>query len=434
MNSNVSNIYPSKQTANYIRLGYNGHSQLENWLQCGRLKLERVVVDATQVVNQKELLSTLRSLGSDLVLDTRSAELVHNAAYVNSKTLNKLAWADSDRAFLFDDFNSDSIKNYVDKIASFAIEHRFNSIISPTHSIADIKDDWISLDIELSHALREALNRRGGEDITIEYPLITTANLINDIETRDTMINRLKDAEFNNLWLKISGLGGNNASAGGLKKYIESITKFQSLNKPIVADCIGGLASMAALAFGATGAISHGIAMQETFNLNSWTKVRDQDKKFGIKTRIYFSDIDLYLYKEQANILFEQKGVKPILLCKNDECCHAGKLDMYNNSNEHFLYQRLKQIDDLNKTPQFNRTHYFLEEMLRPTIRNAQKLVNLDVTDTKLNKKLLIHKNRLERIYRELDNLNEISGLSRNVLIPNRCRLNSMLMQQGGKT
>lgn len=440
MNSNISQLHPSQQVGNYTRIGYGYHKKLEELLSSfGGLKLDRVVVDATVIESQIELLSTLRSMGSDLILDTRSSELVHDVYYKKSKTIKKLPWANEERSFILDDFKSKkNNEKYVSEIAVFAIDNKFSSIISPSHSFENIKDDWLSIDIDLSRLLRKALDSNGGEDISIEYPLITTASMLNDFKTRNIIIERLVEAEFDNLWLKISGFGGKNASAGGIAKYIKYVDEFKRLDKPIVSDCVGGFIGLSLLAFGITGAIIHGIGQNEDFKLSSWTKEvikkeTDEEKKsFGRTSYIYFPSLDMSLNKNQVEILLKEKGMKSLLVCQDEKCCSKGMSDMYAYPNEHFLYQRYRQIDDLNMVPQFSRIHYFLEKILRPAIKNTQELEKLNVDNIALNKKISKHKIRLDRIYRELSSLNEELEFTSHALVPNRCKIDSMMKSRIG--
>ncbi len=271
----------------------------------------------------------------------------------------------------------------------------------------------------------------GGEDITIEYPLISTTKLINDQSSRRTIIDRLSDAEFDNLWLRFSGFG-NNATAAGIVKYIHAARDFQSLNKPLVSDCVGGFIGIATLAFGATGGISHGVAQKESFNLTHWTK--ESEWKGGFAPRVYLSDLDLFVSKYQAEILFKEKGMKSLLACNGNNCCQNGVVDMFNNPNEHFLIQRFKLIDDINNVPQSRRTHHFLEKILDPALRKSNKLSCSNIYDEKLKKKVINHAKKLDRIYRSLDNLHQTTEeIIPRALVPIRSRVSSLIKLKRGE-
>lgn len=51
----------------FLRIGNAGHRQLEDLLGPGRITLDRVVVDASAVVRQHDLLASLRDSGAELL-------------------------------------------------------------------------------------------------------------------------------------------------------------------------------------------------------------------------------------------------------------------------------------------------------------------------------------------------------------------------------
>jgi hypothetical protein len=240
-------------------------------------------------------------------------------------------------------------------------------------------------------------------------------------------IERLSHAEFENLWLKISGFG-DNATAAGIVKFIHSIRDFQHLNKPIIADNVGGFVGIAALAFGVVGGISHGVAQKERFDLKSWNT--NNNWKGGSGTRIYFPDLDLFVSNKQANILFKEKGVKSLLLCKDNKCCSN---DMLANPNEHFLTQRFKQINSLNEIPESRRIYYFLEKVLKPALVKMKKLANSNINDEQLKKKVIAHKQKGERIYKALNNINQTKDTNQRAMTPIRSRASSLIKQHRGE-
>ena len=112
--------------------------------------------------------------------------------------------------------------------------------------------------------LCEALDAEGGEHIVIDYPLITTYSALRDSAQRRAFVAHLRELPFDNLWLRISGFGAD-ASPAGVRRYISALSDFHGLARPIVADCVGGLAGLAIASFGASTAIAHGVAEKERF-------------------------------------------------------------------------------------------------------------------------------------------------------------------------
>ena len=65
---------PAQPIGHFIRLGHASH-RMESLLEQGRLNASRVVVEASALKSQKDLIGELRSKGVELVLDTNVDEL-----------------------------------------------------------------------------------------------------------------------------------------------------------------------------------------------------------------------------------------------------------------------------------------------------------------------------------------------------------------------
>ena len=66
---------PTDPIGHYIRLGDSGHRQLADLHAGGRFSPKRVVADASRLHHQAELVVALRTSGTQIVLDTKAAEL-----------------------------------------------------------------------------------------------------------------------------------------------------------------------------------------------------------------------------------------------------------------------------------------------------------------------------------------------------------------------
>ena len=60
--------------AQFVRIG-EAHKRLADLHASGRLPTDRVVVDASRVRHQKELIEAVQDDGAEIVLDTEAAEL-----------------------------------------------------------------------------------------------------------------------------------------------------------------------------------------------------------------------------------------------------------------------------------------------------------------------------------------------------------------------
>jgi hypothetical protein len=72
---------PAQPVADFLRIGDTGHHLLADMLAEGRLPARRVVVDASRLRYQKQLVEAFRAEGAEIVLDTKAAELAAPAKF-----------------------------------------------------------------------------------------------------------------------------------------------------------------------------------------------------------------------------------------------------------------------------------------------------------------------------------------------------------------
>ena len=75
MDATIHQLHPVLPFGHYLRLGHTGHRKLEDLHASGRFGIDRVVVDAAHIDDQRELLDSLRSAGTEIILDPKVAEL-----------------------------------------------------------------------------------------------------------------------------------------------------------------------------------------------------------------------------------------------------------------------------------------------------------------------------------------------------------------------
>jgi hypothetical protein len=159
----------------------------------------------------------------------------------------------------------------------------------PTHFLGDPdNDDWFMTDRESCVLLREALEREGGKNVAIDYPVIIPHTELNNAAFRGGLTAALPDLPIDSVWIRASGLDPN-SGALTVRRYLTAISHFHNLGKPIVADYLGGLVGGAALAFGVVSGVAHGINERGRFDASSWHKPppqRADDTRFGRPTRI----------------------------------------------------------------------------------------------------------------------------------------------------
>lgn len=327
-----------------------------------------------------------------------------------------LPWAHEERPYAPSDFDADAQNDFASRIAAFAVDNGVNAVLAPTRPLYGPLDPWLKVDIKACEALRRALDAEGGPDIAVDYPLFANYETLRDEADRRAIVKALKDVPFENLWLRVSGFGSG-ATPVGVRRYINGARDFRALDKPIIADGVGGLVGLATVAFGSVDGIAHGIAEKERFDAKAWKKPRTSQSG-GSPLRVYLPGMDIYLTIEQAHELFESRGAKSILACNDTSCCPKGIEDMLSDPKAHFLIQRSRQISELNRVPKARRADEFLRRQLLPAGNTARKVERLNLSNTKLAEKLRQQSRRLDQMFQVLDDLHRTSGLGSEALAP----------------
>jgi hypothetical protein len=198
---------PASPIAHFIRLG-EAHKKFGELYAAGRLPARRIVVEASRFLFQKDFVADLKRDGVEIVLDPQTAELAARSRFAGAVRSTPWANASGDKPLGPEFFSSHAPTDVIGQIARFAIVHGVDAVLSPTHFLADPGyESWFSVDRAACIALRTALDREGGRHIAIDYPVIHSHVAMNDGQTRSDIVTGLVDLPFDNLWLRMSGLG-----------------------------------------------------------------------------------------------------------------------------------------------------------------------------------------------------------------------------------
>lgn len=390
----------------FLRVGTSGHRQLETLLGSGRLPIGRFVLDGSAVLKQQDLLSSLKDAGREIVLDTNAADLSVIGRFDGSA--KAAPWANQERMLLPEDFGRKSNQDVIGKIARFAVEHGFTAVQAPTHLLEGSADPWLQVDLDSCHSLRRVLDAEGGRNILIDYPLITTTAVLRDPVQRRAFLQLLGDLPIDYLWIRASGFGSD-ASPVGIRRYIAAIGDFQRLQRPIVADGVGGLTALAVVAFGAASGVAHGVAERERFDAGDWNKPRSGGGG-GRERRILIPGLDRLLSEKQVNLLMATQGARRLLSCHDPRCCAHGHDDTLHDPKAHYLHQRHRQFQELSAVPEARRARHFIDKDLAAADRIARQAARLKVQDEDLSGVLSKSSQRLDKMVSVLDDLAKTIG------------------------
>ena len=409
MVSNIVQLFdpPPKprEIAQAVRIGFSEHLQAEHLIGSNKLTARRFVIEAAHAVRHAHLLQTLRDAGMEIVLDTNVAELSVPGRF--SGSMKDAPWAVDGRMLDADDAVPATNRSFIEPIARFAVKEGFTAVQAPAHLLADERTDWLSIDLRAAEALRIALDREGGSHIAVDYPLIISYAQLRDPAFRKRVLEGLASMPEGHLWIRTSGFGGN-ATATGMARYVEAVHALHDLDRPIMADQVGGLAAIAACAFGATSGYSTGIDSKQKFDAGSWLKTDKRGGGGGGK-RIYLPGLDQTLSVEDARGLFnDAKTSRQFLGCRDATCC--GDIEkMLANPEAHRMVQETRVVEALSNTPESDRTDEFRKHVERRR-QEAQRATRLKNASNAMRKTLAKSAERLERVEDQLKGLHERTG------------------------
>lgn len=417
MSQNVVYLHgqPS-EVGHFLRIGTSGHRQLETLHGAGKMMLDRVVIEASAVARQQELIGSLAEVGAELILDTNIAELSSRGRFAGAA--KTAPWANPRSVLTPDDLRPNANRDVIGHIARFAVAQGFHAVLAPTHILDGSPDPLFGVDRDATAALRKALDAEGGAAIEINYALNIKNASLRDPAQRRAFIAGLADVPYRNLWFRVSGFGAD-ATPMGLRRYIAAMMDFLRLNRPIVADGVGGLAGMAIAAFGAAGGICHGVAEKERFDASDWHKPPKQGGG-GREKRVLITGMDRLLSVKQVEALMAAPSARKLLSCHDRSCCPCGLDDMLKDPKAHYLHQRARQIANITRVPDSRRVRHFLDHELCNTERTARNAAKLKIEDKELIDVLTRSSARLEKMQAVLEDLSKTVDGAPRALAPRR--------------
>ena len=396
---------PPREIAQIVRIGFFDHRQAEHLWSANKLTARRFVVEAANVERQASLIRTLKDAGAEIVLDTNVAELSVRGRF--SGAVKAAPWAAEDRMLDAGDMAAGTNRSVIEPIARFAVAKGFTAVMAPTHYLGDDGTDWLTVDLKAAEALRAALDREGGQHIALDYPVILSNRQLRDPALRARLLSGLADLPEGHVWLRVGGFGAD-ATGVGMSRYIEAIRPLHALGRPIIADQVGGLAALAACAFGATSGYAHGIEGKQRSDMGDWLKPR-MSGGGGRAKRVFLPGLDRTLEVSAVRQLFDDaRTARQIFGCADTTCC--GDVEkMLSNPEPHLMVQQSRAAASLSATPESVRIDQF-QRYLDDRMKEAQRATRLKKMEDGLRKAVGAAAKRLERINEALRGLHKREG------------------------
>lgn len=367
----------------YLRVGRNQHRDMESALMLAD-GVFGLVIDPTCEDRHADLVTLAKERSIDVILDPRTQELALEGGW--TETLGSLPWANEDRPQSFADFKDLSRVRLIRALSQHVVDKGYTGVLAPSHYVLSPDDDWLDVDVRSCVLLRSELNKLGASKVQVIYSLAVPYKLLRNPDARLKIVEAIARASVDAVWLKISGLGGE-ATATAIRNYIQASADFHLLGIPIIADHMGGIGGQSLLAFGAVGGVAHGITLKERFDAGSWLKPRI-GKGFQPQSRIYVSELGLYMERAVAEVFFENSRAKSRFGCPDAVCCPKGHRDTTENPVRHAVRRKSEEVRLLSDIPISVRPGEFVDRVVRPASDQAVFASQLNFSSSGLAKRL----------------------------------------------
>lgn len=341
-----------------------------------------VVLDARAPDRTVDLREAAREAQVEIVLDPNSVEL-STAGGIHRSGVLELPWGGGE--LNTPDSLGTRTAPVAERIATTAVGLEVDAVLAPSHFLESFPSPWLSVDLELSRALRTALDQDNrGRRIRIYYPFISTLT----VASKGPVLSRicaemaaLRDEEvIDAVWLRMHAFGSRSSGRINFNRYVKVSRELHSVGLPLIAERTGTV-GLALMALGCVAGIESGITHGERCDIRTLQREpRPNQTGFSPAPRVYLPGIGAFLDRESAARFFSTPGIKNWFACQGP-CCRKGHLDMLTDPRRHFLMTRASEVRRLAEVPAEMRADRYLSSWLRPAsdraIRAARVLPKL---------------------------------------------------------
>ncbi|MFV1989735.1 MAG: hypothetical protein ACC652_03210 [Acidimicrobiales bacterium] len=360
----------------YLRPGHRDAALLANLVAGGFDIGAGVVLDPAADSRTEELRAVARGAGIDVVIDPRSVELSLPGGFAR-RTVSGLPWA-ADDLHSPASLRGQAGAEFCAKIAVHVIESGATSVLAPTHFLNE-HTPWLTVDVELTALLRQALDDLGASEIAIYYPLVSRLRLLADGPLLEKVMAQLSSlvsgGAVDAVWLRLHPFGTKSAGPVNMKRYIRLAARVRGLGVPVVGEKTGTV-GLVLLALNAIGAIESSVTYGDRFDASSLLKP-SQGTPFTPPPRVYLDSAGVMVERRHAEALFERRAIRSRHVCQA-ACCQRGMKDMIGNPRRHFVLSRSREVALLSRVPAVSRPESFLANWLRPATDRAVQLEKAD--------------------------------------------------------
>jgi len=135
----------------FIRPARHDHKELLNFIATGNTAFSGLVFDPT-VTAHRELRQQVLKLGLDAILDPKTQQAATVGAHTDE--IGKLPWGLL-RPHTPEDFRETKGRRLITALADYVVDNGYTQVLAPTHLLTSADDEWLPVDIEATHRLRD---------------------------------------------------------------------------------------------------------------------------------------------------------------------------------------------------------------------------------------------------------------------------------------
>jgi hypothetical protein len=364
--------------AQFFRIG-ESHNKFAEMHASGGLPASRVVFEAGRLNRQAALAKELKSEGVEITIDTGAAEMSSPARYRtfvrNSPWLTEIPTSPLGP----DDFGVEVIE----RMAEMAVVAGADRVLAPSHFLMDPHfDGWLKVDAASCSALRLALDRMGGSQIRIDYPVIQSVQGLVEPSSRKALAETLSILPVDTIWMRLSALG-KEPGPQKVRSLIRMLGGFHNIGKPVILDYCSGLNAEAAEAFGVASGSASGLLELDQFNARDWHKPPqepDPDAKFGRRSIVQVPGLGRGFYAHEFELLAKSRGGRKLLL-QGEFVTASSVEEMVRTRKQVQALHLVRSQEALQSVPDLNRAGHFLSKTMADAERRAKDVSFLKPTE-----------------------------------------------------
>lgn len=342
----------------FIRLLHNEKGVIERFLE--RQPVDGVVFQANYVPRYEGHLEMLRAKGIPYLFDPSTNRLAYSK-FSQTQGLRELP-------YVFDKMNRltpaklrslSDIRRYVREVLNWQIKHGCTYLVAPFHFSKTLTSEWLEVDLKLTSEAREYMLAKSRHE-KLFAAICTNIEDLTDEENRKLLVNRYSKHPVDGYLFYIDLIQEQTNVPGQLYSYLSTLVDFKALGRPLIACRVGNL-GLGIVSLG-IDAFEAGIASLSFFSEK--TLLEDRPLGYTMRVKYYIPELLANLQVEAA-IDILSSGQYNSLICSCPYC--AGRTDdaLRRVAKDHFLYQRMEEMEALNTMAEEQRLPAFLEKTQR---------------------------------------------------------------------